>query len=143
MRAVAAESGTAGLGPVGVGGDRAPWFERHAVDAGDLVVGSELGLVEGLEVGEAEEVEVEEVGVLGLEGAEFVADGDGACGMVLVTKWDGSMKVEGGNLPLLAGVVGTPVMANLTLVAMVAVCLSAVLAFLVRRCVMCMVCMVV
>ena len=74
-------------------------------------------------MGQAEEVEVELVGVVGLEVTEFVAEGDGSCfgGGV---KWRELCQGEGegsGSLPLLEGVVGTPVMASLMSVLMVTV----------------------
>lgn len=77
MRAVPAEP--ARRLPVGRAGHAVPRLVRLPVDARDLVVGRRLGLVLRLERLEAQDVQVEFIGAGALKVAEFAAEGEGAC----------------------------------------------------------------
>ena len=80
------------------------------MDARDLVVRFHVVLVNGLEVLQAEQQEVELVWEVVLQVAEFSAEGNGSC-VLLASKSKTAWYNMEMDLPLGAGVVGIPVMA--------------------------------
>ena len=78
-RVGAVSSEPAGRAPVGAASHAVPRLVRQPVDAGNLVVGPDIVLVEPLKVLEAQNVKVELVGKVTLQIPDLASKGDGAC----------------------------------------------------------------
>jgi hypothetical protein len=80
--------------PVRIAPNAVPWLEGHAMDAGHLVVRGQLGLAQTLQVLDAQDEEVELVGRVRLQVAQFPADGHSSC---YITRFSKGVSAQDGS----------------------------------------------